>query len=66
MSIRTLLYEDNTDLRGALAALIGGADGFELSGAFDNCMGVVEAAKAARDAGRSYITVASEYLGQDA
>jgi PTS system mannose-specific IIA component len=30
------------------------------------CMGVVEAAKAARDAGRSYITVASEYLGQDA
>lgn len=30
------------------------------------CMGVVEAAKASRDAGRSYITVASEYLGQDA
>lgn len=42
MTIRTLLYEDNNDLRGALAALIGGADGFELSGAFDNCMGVVE------------------------
>ncbi len=42
MPIRTLLYEDNTDLRGALAALIGGADGFELTGAFDNCMGVVE------------------------
>jgi mannose PTS system EIIA component len=30
------------------------------------CMGVVEAANAARDAGRNYITVASEYLGQDA
>ncbi|MCB2064664.1 MAG: PTS sugar transporter subunit IIA [Novosphingobium sp.] len=30
------------------------------------CMGVVEAAQAARDAGRNYITVASEYLGQDA
>jgi PTS system mannose-specific IIA component len=31
-----------------------------------NCMGLVEAASAARDAGRNYITVASEYLGQDA
>jgi len=30
------------------------------------CMGVREAAFAARDAGRNYITVASEYLGQDA
>ena len=30
------------------------------------CMGVVEAASAAREAGRNYITVASEYLGQDA
>jgi PTS system mannose-specific IIA component len=30
------------------------------------CMGVVEAAHAAREAGRNYITVASEYLGQDA
>ena len=29
-------------------------------------MGVVEAAGAARDAGRNYITIASEYLGQDA
>ena len=42
MPIRTLLYEDNTDLRGALAALIGGTEGYELSGAFDNCLGVVE------------------------
>ena len=31
-----------------------------------NCMGVVEAAGAARDAGRNYITIASEYLEQDA
>jgi PTS system mannose-specific IIA component len=30
------------------------------------CMGVREAAGAARDAGRNYITIASEYLGQDA
>ncbi|MEO5597000.1 MAG: PTS sugar transporter subunit IIA [Novosphingobium sp.] len=29
-------------------------------------MGVTQAAVAARDAGRSYITIASEYLGQDA
>jgi len=30
------------------------------------CMNVREAAAAARDAGRNYITIASEYLGQDA
>jgi PTS system mannose-specific IIA component len=30
------------------------------------CMAVREAAGAARDAGRNYITIASEYLGQDA
>lgn len=30
------------------------------------CMDVREAACAARDAGKNYITVASEYLGQDA
>jgi PTS system mannose-specific IIA component len=30
------------------------------------CMGVEDAARAARDAGRNYITVASEFLGQDA
>ena len=29
-------------------------------------MGLREAAEAARDAGRNYITIASEYLGQDA
>ena len=31
-----------------------------------NCMSVSEAASAARDAGRNYITIASEYLGQNA
>jgi PTS system mannose-specific IIA component len=30
------------------------------------CMAVREAAVAARDAGRNYITIASEYLGQEA
>ena len=30
------------------------------------CMGLKEAAVAARDAGRNYITIASEFLGQDA
>lgn len=30
------------------------------------CMGLRDATNAARDAGRSYITVASEFLGQDA
>lgn len=30
------------------------------------CMSVRDAAIAARDAGRNYITIASEYLGQDA
>lgn len=48
MPIRTLIYEDNTDMRGALAALIGGTEGFELSGAFDNCLGIVEQAAALR------------------
>lgn len=31
-----------------------------------SCMTVRDAALAARDAGRNYITIASEYLGQDA
>jgi mannose PTS system EIIA component len=30
------------------------------------CMSVTEAVAAAREAGRNYITVASEYLGQHA
>ena len=31
-----------------------------------DCMSVKDAALAARDAGRNYITIASEYLGQHA
>ena len=31
-----------------------------------NCMSVLDAAIAAREAGRNYITIASEYLGQHA
>ena len=31
-----------------------------------NCMSVRDAVNAARDAGRNYITIASEFLGQDA
>jgi PTS system mannose-specific IIA component len=31
-----------------------------------SCMALAEAVSAARDAGRNYITVASEFLGQDA
>ena len=38
---------------------------FRLAGA-RKAMSIVEAAAAARDAGRNYITVASEFLGQDA
>ena len=44
MSIRVLLYEDNADLRGALAALVRGSDGFELAGAFGECTRVAEQA----------------------
>ncbi|MBK8280019.1 MAG: response regulator transcription factor [Saprospiraceae bacterium] len=46
MSIRTLIYDDNADLREALVDLIGQTSGFELCGAFDNCMNVVEQAAA--------------------
>lgn len=41
MPIRTIIYEDNAGLRGALAALIGGTEGFELCGAFESCDRVV-------------------------
>lgn len=46
MPIRTIIYEDNASLRGALAALIGGTEGFELCGAFESCDRVVEDAGA--------------------
>jgi DNA-binding NarL/FixJ family response regulator len=46
MPIRILLYDDNTDLREALVDLIGQTEGYELGGAFDNCMNVVGQAAA--------------------
>ncbi len=39
--LRVVLYEDNTDLRAALAALIGGTPGYELVGSFGQCTEVV-------------------------
>lgn len=39
--MKVLIYEDNLDLRNALAALIAGTDGYELRGAFENCTNVV-------------------------
>ncbi|WP_373512196.1 response regulator [Persicitalea sp.] len=36
--IKVLLYEDNTMLREALSFMIGGTDGFELAGAFGDCL----------------------------
>ncbi|MEP7267106.1 MAG: response regulator transcription factor [Saprospiraceae bacterium] len=46
MPIRTLLYDDNTGFREALADLIGENEGYELCAAFDNCIHVVEQAAA--------------------
>lgn len=48
MPLRIVIYEDNAALRGALAALIGGTEGYELCGAFENCLGVVEQVAALR------------------
>ncbi len=36
--IKVLLYEDNTMLREALSYMIGGTEGFELAGAFGDCL----------------------------
>lgn len=35
--IRVLLFEDNSDLRNSLSALIAGTDGFQLAGAYPDC-----------------------------
>lgn len=40
--LRILLYEDNTDLREGLTALLADAQGFELCGAFPDCDQVLE------------------------
>jgi len=38
MSVRVLLFEDNDTLREALAVMIGGTEGFEVVGAFGDCL----------------------------
>ena len=43
--IKTIIYEDNDTLREALSFLIDGTEGFQLLGAFDNCVEVVEQVK---------------------
>jgi DNA-binding NarL/FixJ family response regulator len=43
--LRIAIYEDNTDLRMAMSMLIGGSPGFELVGAFANCLNVVAECK---------------------
>lgn len=40
--LKVVIYEDNTDLRAALAALIGGTHGYEIVGSFRDCTNVVE------------------------
>jgi DNA-binding NarL/FixJ family response regulator len=43
--IKTIIYEDNDTLREALSFLIDGTEGFQLMGAFGNCMEVIEQVK---------------------
>lgn len=42
MPVRVLLFEDNYTLREALSFMIGSTDGFELVGAFGDCLRAVE------------------------
>lgn len=51
--IHTLIYEDNSDLRGALAALIDGTDGYELTGAFEVWWSVLRPDEVIMDIGLS-------------
>lgn len=46
MSIRVLLFEDNYTLREALSFMIDSTDGFELVGAFGDCLKAVEQVEA--------------------
>lgn len=39
--IKVLLFEDNSDLRNSLSALIGGTEGFTLTGAYPECSAAV-------------------------
>lgn len=41
MPIKIVLYEDNTGLREALVILIGGTEGYDIVGAFENCNDIV-------------------------
>src|SRR4030095_4397400 len=42
MSIRVQIYEDNKELREMLSILVGNSPGFELAGAFSNCVDVIK------------------------
>lgn len=46
--LRVILYEDNTDLRAAMAVLVGGTPGYELVGSFGDCTEVVGQCRALR------------------
>jgi len=46
--LRVILYEDNSDLRAALAVLIGGTVGYELVGSFGQCQEAVGQCRALR------------------
>jgi len=48
MPIQVLLYEDNTLLRDALSILVDGTDGFNLVGAFGDCLSIESQVKALR------------------
>jgi len=41
-NIKVVIFEDNTNLRRGLTALINGSDGFECAGAFGNCDNLVK------------------------
>jgi len=43
--MRILIYEDNTQLREVLSILIGGTPGYELAGAYGNCIHILEEVK---------------------
>jgi DNA-binding NarL/FixJ family response regulator len=42
MNIKITIFEDNTNLRRGLTALINGSDGFECTGAFGNCDNLIK------------------------
>ena len=45
MNVRVLLFKDNDTLREALAVMIGGTEGFEVVGAFGDCLEAVRHVK---------------------